>query len=212
MSGRYVRNPKTGRAIAVGGKTHADLLAAGVRSFAPAAAPKKGRYYQAPRTIDMTEYNEIAHGRRATPRGLAEEVAGARNRNGRALPVAYAAKLRRLEANAGKGRGSALRGWSAVKPRTQGQRRALFAKCGQKCFLARPIETKTGKTLLKFPICGMNSCSPDPRGILAAQTRARGTATRLRNVGRGKEGDEYASIYANALLLRQRRQIWETKK
>ena len=61
------------------------------------------------------------------------------------------------------------RGWSRVAPKTVGERSALMAKCGRRCFLG------PGKT---FPVCarlgaGPGSCKIDRRGVAAAYSRAR---------------------------------------
>lgn len=59
------------------------------------------------------------------------------------------------------------RGWSRVAPKTVGERRAVLAKCGRRCFLG------PGTT---FPVCarlGAGSCKVDRRGVAAAYSRAR---------------------------------------
>jgi hypothetical protein len=65
-------------------------------------------------------------------------------------------------------RGSS-RKWSRVAPKSIGDRRAVLAKCGRRCFLG------PGKT---FPICarlgsGSGTCKVDRRGVAAAYSRAR---------------------------------------
>ena len=57
------------------------------------------------------------------------------------------------------------RGWSRVAPKSVGDRRAVLAKCGRRCFLG------PGKT---FPVCARaGSCKVDRRGVAAAYSRAR---------------------------------------
>ena len=61
------------------------------------------------------------------------------------------------------------RKWSRIVPKHVGDRSALLAKCGHRCFLG------PGKT---FPICprlgaGSNDCKVDRRGVVAAYSRAR---------------------------------------
>lgn len=61
------------------------------------------------------------------------------------------------------------RKWSRVAPKHVGERSALLAKCGHRCFLG------PGKT---FPICPRlgtrsNNCKVDRRGVVAAYSRAR---------------------------------------
>ena len=67
-------------------------------------------------------------------------------------------------------RGSS-RKWSRVAPKSVGDRRAVLAKCGRRCFLG------PGKS---FPICarlgsgsGSGPCKIDRRGVAAAYSRAR---------------------------------------
>ena len=61
------------------------------------------------------------------------------------------------------------RGWSRVAPKTVGERSALLAKCGRRCFLG------SRKT---FPVCPhlgarTRDCKIDHRGVAAAYSRAR---------------------------------------
>ncbi len=68
---------------------------------------------------------------------------------------------------------SSSRGWSRVAPKTVGERSALLAKCGRRCFLG-PKKT--------FPICprlraGSRDCKIDRRGVAAAYSRARSWAS-----------------------------------
>jgi hypothetical protein len=61
------------------------------------------------------------------------------------------------------------RGWSRVAPKTVGDRRAVLAKCGRRCFLGPG---------LTFPVCARASasagdCKVDRRGVAAAYSRAR---------------------------------------
>lgn len=199
MPEKWVENPRTGRPILEGGPTHRTLRASGVHSFSAAPAPHHGRYYAVPHATTLKGVSA----RRASVRSLASELAGARKREKTRPRRRYLTKtLSRLRKNVGQGRGSALRGWSAVKPITQEERRAVYNKCGAKCFLAAPIKTKTGRMVLKFPICGIHSCTPDPRGILAAQVRAKGRATRFRRSGQPATAAAYAKIGQHAASLR----------
>ena len=69
---------------------------------------------------------------------------------------------------------SSSRGWSRIAPKTVGERSAVLAKCGRRCFLG------PGKT---FPICARlgsgsgsgsaRTCKVDRRGVAAAYSRAR---------------------------------------
>jgi hypothetical protein len=61
------------------------------------------------------------------------------------------------------------RKWSRIAPKRVGERSALLAKCGRRCFLG---------SARSFPICarlvsGSGSCKIDRRGVQAAYIRAR---------------------------------------
>lgn len=64
------------------------------------------------------------------------------------------------------------RGWKNVKPSYHG-RTVMKEKCGKKCFLG-PDKS--------FPICDMNTCKVDKKGIWAAYIRAKEWATRSRKL------------------------------
>ena len=64
------------------------------------------------------------------------------------------------------------RGWKDVKPTVHG-RTVMEEKCGKKCFLG-PKKS--------FPICDMNTCKVDKKGIWAAYIRAKEWATRSRKL------------------------------
>lgn len=64
------------------------------------------------------------------------------------------------------------RGWKDVKPTTHG-RTVMEKKCGKKCFLG-PEKS--------FPICDMNTCKVDKKGIWAAYVRAKEWTTRSRKL------------------------------
>jgi hypothetical protein len=61
------------------------------------------------------------------------------------------------------------KGWRELSPRRGIQRRVLYDRCGNVCFL----DSKG----LGFPVCSLKSpgkkCKPDCRGILAAYVRGR---------------------------------------
>jgi hypothetical protein len=64
------------------------------------------------------------------------------------------------------------RGWKNVKPSVHG-RTVMQEKCGKKCFLG-PDKS--------FPICDMNTCKVDRRGIWAAYIRAKEWESRSRKL------------------------------
>lgn len=79
---------------------------------------------------------------------------------------------------------SRTKGWRNSAPRSINPRRALYKRCGSRCFLM------PGK--LKYPICSKTSrsCKPDCRGLLASIIRAKqysrspSTAKKARNIAR----------------------------
>ncbi len=56
------------------------------------------------------------------------------------------------------------KGWSKLAPKTKKQRTSMLKKCGRKCFLG-PKKS--------FPICTKGTCKINPKGVLAAYSRAR---------------------------------------
>jgi hypothetical protein len=101
---------------------------------------------------------------------------------------------------------SSSRGWSNVAPKTVGERSALMAKCGRRCFLG------PGKT---FPICarlgsgsgsGSGDCKIDRRGVVAAYSRAREwasiTARKKRMTASGKRAHRrYTAVARRARAI-----------
>ena len=78
----------------------------------------------------------------------------------------------------GQKRGSLTRGWFLDAPRGSSQRKELYDKCGQKCFLTKPQKGSRGGFQIGFPICrrcvsGKCNCAIDPRAVHAAYKRAR---------------------------------------
>jgi hypothetical protein len=64
------------------------------------------------------------------------------------------------------------RGWKDVKPTYHG-RTVMEEKCGKKCFLG-PYKS--------FPICDMNTCKVDKKGVWSAYIRAKEWATRSKTL------------------------------
>lgn len=64
------------------------------------------------------------------------------------------------------------RGWKDVKPTSHG-RTVMEEKCGKKCFLG-PYKS--------FPICDMNTCKVDKKGVWSAYIRAKEWATRSKTL------------------------------
>ncbi len=68
------------------------------------------------------------------------------------------------------------KGWKEAKPTTHG-RTIMEKKCGKKCFLG-PYKS--------FPICDMNTCKVDKRGVWASYIRAKEWATRSKTLKKMK--------------------------
>jgi hypothetical protein len=81
------------------------------------------------------------------------------------------------------------RGWKDVKPTTHG-RTVMEKKCGNKCFLG-PKKS--------FPICDMNTCDVDRRGVYAAYVRAREWETRSKRLNRSPS--KYRKVSRKAKML-----------
>jgi len=81
------------------------------------------------------------------------------------------------------------RGWKDVKPTTHG--RTVMAKnCGKKCFLG---------SKKSFPICDMNTCDVDRRGVYAAYVRAKEWETRSKRLNRSPS--KYRKVAHKAKML-----------
>jgi hypothetical protein len=81
------------------------------------------------------------------------------------------------------------RGWKDVKPTTHG-RTVMAKKCGKKCFLG-PKKS--------FPICDMNTCDVDRRGVYAAYVRAKEWETRSKRLNRSPS--KYRKVSRKAKML-----------
>ena len=95
-------------------------------------------------------------------------------------------KVKKLKSSA---RGERTRGWSALAPRSVGDKLKMYNKCKSKCFL---LPNKKSPKKSKFPICikpvnGRVSCKPNCKGLLAAKVRSRqfrGKSRRYANVSK----------------------------
>jgi hypothetical protein len=79
------------------------------------------------------------------------------------------------------------KGWKDVKPTFHGKT-IMKKKCGKKCFLG-PNKS--------FPICDMNTCKVDKKGVWAAYVRAKEWETRSKLV-RNKKPSFYSDIAKQA--------------
>jgi len=95
------------------------------------------------------------------------------------------------------------RGWSRVAPKTVGERSALLAKCGRRCFLG------SRKT---FPVCarlgagagagaGSRDCKIDRRGVAAAYSRAREWASITARKKRASAHRRYTAVARRARAI-----------
>jgi hypothetical protein len=91
------------------------------------------------------------------------------------------------------------RGWKDVKPTYHG-RTVMEEKCGKKCFLG-PYKS--------FPICDMNTCKVDKRGIWAAYIRAKEWATRSKTLK--KKNANYHVRHAYSKISRKAKQMLGVK-
>lgn len=91
------------------------------------------------------------------------------------------------------------RGWKDVKPTYHG-RTVMEEKCGKKCFLG-PYKS--------FPICDMNTCKVDKRGIWAAYIRAKEWATRSKTLK--KKNANYHVRHAYTKISRKAKQMLGVK-
>ena len=97
------------------------------------------------------------------------------------------------------------RKWSRDAPKSVGDRSAVLSKCGRQCFLG------PGKT---FPICarlgsgsgsGTGTCKIDPRGVAAADSRAREwaaiTARKKRTASGARAHRRYTAVARRAKAI-----------
>ena len=146
----HVINPLTGRKIKRGGQTHQKLKRQGIR------------------VRNLRNYKPL---KAAKPRSLKKTIAS--------TPPSRKAKIARAKkqlSRVGEKRGARTRGWAIAAPQKGKERRELYQRCGQSCFLG---ENQS------FPICAAlretdtkgrftrNPCRPDCRGITSAKSRAR---------------------------------------
>jgi hypothetical protein len=89
----------------------------------------------------------------------------------KSLPKTRKSKRKALKkeiSKQGTGRGSRTRGWAAASPQRGRERKELYDKCGERCFL----EPKK----LGFPVCASlrenQGCKIDCRGVMSAKVRA----------------------------------------
>lgn len=86
-----------------------------------------------------------------------------------------------------------------IKPKTMQERRDLLNRCSSKCFLGNIIDEP-----LKFPICSkFGSCQPVYPLLLAAEIRAKSTATKLRRRGETSRAARYSRVGLRAARLKR---------
>lgn len=119
-------------------------------------------------------------------------------------------KIAKTLEHQGDKRGSATRGWSALKPTGQSTERAqLWHKCGQRCFLGQPHRDARGQMIYPYPICSRCtsnktcSCAIESRGVEAAYRRAKSVAARFRNRGDATRAKYHEAIANKANALRR---------
>lgn len=198
----WLRNPETGRNILKGGRTYLRLKKDGVdvdsfqkvrsRYTSPKRKKSTGRksnkrtYRRSPSRLSgysdrisprfspkspskLPSKSKVRALGIANPRSLSETL--------KDVPKSRKAKRERLKKEIkrkGEGRGSPTRGWRAAAPQKGNERKKLYKKCGEACFL-EPDESTPGQS--GFPICAAlrekQGCKIDCRGLMAAKIRAR---------------------------------------
>lgn len=161
----YIKSPKTGRYITVGGPAYVKLLeskryAPKVKSAEKVKRPSPGTKTRLSGKVTPSSRVSL---QKATPRKLSKTLASTPSSR-----RAKRASLRTSMEKEGEGRGSRTRGWAAAAPQRGRERHALKEKCGDECFLMPDTES--------FPICAAlregRGCKVDCRGVTAAKVRA----------------------------------------
>ena len=161
----YVKSPKTGRMVKVGGDAHAKLIASAKYGDATKKARKVKREtpgsktHQKGKVTSVKKINLV----KAKPRPLGKTLAS--------VPKSRKARRSTLQSemeHTGEGRGGRTRGWAAAAPQKGTERHRLKNECGEVCFLKPDSEG--------FPICAAlregQGCKVDCRGVTAARVRA----------------------------------------
>lgn len=161
----FIKSPKTGRWIKVGGDAYEKLLDSAKYRDATKKARKVKREEPGgvKRQVGKTTQAKSVRLEKASPRSLRQTLAS--------TPKSRQAKRSALKtqiARSNDGRGKRTRGWAAAAPQKGTERHQLKAKCGDTCFLKPQAEG--------FPICAAlrekQGCKVDCRGVTAARVRA----------------------------------------
>ena len=160
-----VTNPLTDREIVIGGPTHRKLETLGYKfNKRTNKFDFKGKAKQEskPTAKNIRDIKGLSI---AKPGPLEEDL-----KNISHSRPALRQHVKHLIKNQHDGRGSATRGWSAIKPQHGKERHELKKECGDKCFLKPETE--------QFPICPKLTssdfkCKIDRRGLQSAYNRAR---------------------------------------
>ena len=161
----YVKSPKTGRYVKVGGEAYQKLIKSSKYSDATKKARKVKREEPGGKTRQKGKVTPVKkiNLAKAKPRPLSKTLAS--------VPKSRKAKRLTLQSeikHAGDGRGARTRGWAAAAPQKGAERHRLKEECGEACFLKPDSEG--------FPVCAAlregQGCKVDCRGVTAARVRA----------------------------------------
>jgi hypothetical protein len=102
--------------------------------------------------------------------------------------------------------------WRDIKPRTVGERKQLWDRCGQRCFLVPPTrDPKTGRLKYRYPVCrrcnsknSSCSCKRESVGLRAAQSRSGSVTSRFFRQ-RDKRFREHARVYRKVKQERKKK-------
>lgn len=161
----YIKSPKTGRWIKVGGDAYEKLLESKTYGAATKKAHKVKREEPGGKTRQggKTTQAKSIKLEKASPRTLRQTLSNV-PKSRKAKRSALKTQIERSE----DGRGKKTRGWAAAAPQKGTERHQLKKKCGDSCFLKPEAEG--------FPICAAlrehQGCKVDCRGVTAAKVRA----------------------------------------
>ena len=94
--------------------------------------------------------------------------------------------------------------WKELGPKSVGERRKVYEKCGLKCFLGKETTTKTGKKKFKYPVCkkcvgNQCDCQVLAQGLQAAKRRATLVSASMKN--KGKANTEHRMVLKKATRM-----------
>jgi hypothetical protein len=161
----YVKSPKTGKWVKVGGEVYQKLLDSKTYGAATRRAKKVKRDAPGTKTHQKGKVTpaKSINLAKAKPRPLSKTLASTPKSR-----KAKRAKLATQIEHTRDGRGARTRGWAGAAPQKGSERHTLKEECGDVCFLKPDTEG--------FPICAAlregQGCKVDCRGVTSARVRA----------------------------------------